>query len=96
MILTAMRSVLFRSTQYEVGDTLPADNRAIVDAWLEAGSAVWKDEDEETETPKKAKRATAPPGTTGISSDGDSEARVGRLPDKPERKPTPKKGIEKK
>ena len=75
---------------------MPADNQAMVDAWLDAGSAVWKDEDEETKTPPKAKRATAPPGTTGTSSDGDPEARVGRLPDKPERKSAPKKGTGKK
>jgi len=86
MILVAMRSVLYRSTQYEVGEALPADNQAMVSAWLEAGSAVWKDEDEETAPPPKAKRVTAPPGTQGISSDGDPEARVGRIPDKPERK----------
>jgi len=96
MILTAMRSVLYRSTQYEAGDALPADNQAMVEAWLEAGSAVWKDEDEETEAPKKAKRATAPPGTTGLSSDGDPEARAGRLPDRPERKAAAKKGAAKK
>lgn len=95
MNLIATRSVLYRSIQYSVGDALPADNQAMVDAWLDAGSAVWKDEDEETKTPPKAKRATAPPGTTGISSDGDPEARVGRLPDKPERKSTPKKGAKK-
>ena len=95
MILVAKRSVLFRSTQYEAGDALPADNPAMVDAWLLAGSAVWIDEGEKTEAPKKARRATAPPGTTGISSDGDPEARVGRLPDRPERKATPKKGSKK-
>lgn len=95
MILTATRSVLYRSSQYEVGDALPADNQAMVDAWLEAGSAVWKDEDEKTETPPKAKRVTAPPGTTGISSDGDPEARVGRIPDRQEKKAAPKKGTKK-
>lgn len=86
MILTAMRSVLYRSTQYEAGDALPADNADMVEAWIQAGSAVWKDEDQETKAPAKARRTTAPPGTQGISSDGDPEARVGRIPDKPERK----------
>lgn len=86
MILTATRSVLFRSMQYEAGDALPADNQTMVDAWLNSRSAVWKDDEEDPATPRKAKRATAPPGTTGISSDGDPEARVGRLPDRPERK----------
>ena len=96
MKLAAMRPVLYRSTQYGVGDALPAGNPDMVEAWLSAGSAAWIDEDEEAKAPKKARRATAPPGTTGISSDGDPEARVGRLPDRPERKITPRKGTGKK
>jgi hypothetical protein len=57
----------------------------MVEAWIEAGSAAWID-DEETTKPPKAKRMTAQPGRTGLSSDGDPEALVGRIPDKPERK----------
>lgn len=86
MILKAVLPVLYRSTQYRPGDTLPADNRDMVEAWLAAGSAVWQNEDARPKAPPKGKRVTAPPGTTGISSDGDPEARVGRLPDTPERK----------
>jgi len=96
MILTAMRSVLYRSVQYEAGDALPADNPMMTEAWIKAGSAVWTDEDGKTETPKKARRATAPPGTNGFSSDGDPEARVGRIPERPDRKTVPRKGIAKK
>ena len=42
--LVAKRPVLYRSTQYRAGDALPADNQAMVDAWLEAKSAEWVDE----------------------------------------------------
>ena len=86
MTLKAILPVLYRSNQYRPGDVLPADNREMVDAWLVAGSAVWQDEDAIPAAAPKAKRATASPGTTGISSDGDPEARVGRLPETPERK----------
>lgn len=44
MILTAKRPILYRSKQYKIGEQLPADNKAMVDAWLEADSAEWKDE----------------------------------------------------
>lgn len=90
MTLKAMRPVLFRSVQFETGDTLPADDGATVDAWLEAGSARWVEDEVPTKTPK-AKRKTAPSGLAGKSSDGDPEALVGRIPGKPERKRSRKK-----
>lgn len=90
MILKAVRPILYRSTQYKVGQALPADNKPMVEAWLESGSAAWLDE--ETTTPPKAKPASAPAGKKGLSSDGDPEARVGRIPDKPERKTTTRRG----
>lgn len=83
--LTAILPVLYRSVQYEAGDVLPADDQSTVAAWLEAGSAAWID-DEETTKPPKARRMTAQPGLTGISSDGDPDALVGRIPDEPRRK----------
>lgn len=85
MKLTAMLPVLYRSVQYEAGDVLPADDQATVAAWIEAGSAKWL-EDEEAKTAPKAKPVTAQPGLTGLSSDGDHEALVGRIPDEPKRK----------
>lgn len=86
MILRARLPILYRSTQYRIGDPLPADNADTVAAWLEAGSAYWYDEEQEAHAPVKAKMATAPPGLPGISSDGDPEALSGRAPDRPERK----------
>ena len=88
MSLVATRPVLYRSIQYRAGDVLPADNVLMVEAWLDAGSAVTV-EDEETveapeapETPKapKAIPVAPPEGKAGISSDGDPDARVGRIP----------------
>lgn len=92
MILKATRPVLLCNTQYRAGDTLPADNELMVEAWLEAGSAVWTDEEETApEEAAKAVPVTAPPGQPGLSSDGDPDALIGRIPDKPPRKRSTRK-----
>ncbi len=91
MTLKAMRPVLFRSTQYEAGDTLPADDGATVEAWIDAGSAKWIEDEDDAPAAPKAKRKTAPAGLAGKSSDGDPEALVGKLPEKPKRKGTTRK-----
>lgn len=88
-VLRAMLPILYRSKQYRVGDKLPADNEGTVQAWLEAGSAAWLD-DEEKASAAKAKSVTAPLGKTGLSSDGDPEAKVSKIPKTPERE-KPKK-----
>ena len=86
MRLAALRPILFRSVQYRAGDSLPADNEQMVEAWLSAKSAAWRDDDGEPEPPKKAKLATATPGAPGISADGDPDALVGRVRETPQRK----------
>ena len=43
-MLVAKRPILYRSKMYKIGDQLPADNKEMVKAWLEAESAEWKDE----------------------------------------------------
>ena len=91
MTLRAILPILHRSTQYRPGDTLPADDARTVDAWIEAGSATWVDDEEPAAPAAKAKCKTAQPGITGKSSDGDPEALAGRIPDKPERKRKRKK-----
>jgi hypothetical protein len=81
MILKATRPVLLCNTQYRAGDTLPADNELMVEAWLEAGSAAWVDDEEPVpEKPAKAKPASATAGMPGLSSDGDPDALIGRVP----------------
>ena len=42
MELVATYPILYRSHQYEVGDSLPADDESMVQAWLDAGTAVWR------------------------------------------------------
>lgn len=93
--LRAMRPILYRSTQYREGDALPADHEPTVAAWLEAGSAKWIDDEGLSKKAPKAKPVTAPPGQTGLSSDGDPDARVGHLPDKPSRKSVKKSAAKK-
>lgn len=90
MTLRARLPVLYRSTQYRPGDVLPADDDAMVAAWLETRAAVWLDDEAVTAAPK-AKPAAAQAGLTGKSSDGDPEALVGRVSDRPERKRSRKK-----
>ena len=80
MKLIAMCSVLYRSIQYRAGDALPADNGVMVNAWIDAGSAKWV-EDEEPKKAAKAKAKTATPGRTGKSNDGDKDALAGKLPE---------------
>ena len=84
-MLKSTRPVLYRSKQYNTGDALPADDMAMDEAWLEAGSAVLvSDEEIETEKPK-AKPASAMAGLPGLSSDGDPDALIGRVPARPAR-----------
>ena len=88
-VLRAMLPILYRSKQYRVGDKLPADNEGTVQAWLDAGSAAWLD-DEEKASAAKAKSVTAPLGKAGLSSDGDPEAKVSRIPKTPKREKSKK------
>lgn len=79
-VLVAVYPILFHSHQYKVGDTLPANYPDMVDAWLEAGTAVWKTV--ETTAPK-AKPATAEPGLAGAavtSNSENGEDLVGKVP----------------
>lgn len=84
--LIALRPILFGCRQYEVGDTLPTDDKALVIAWVAAGSAAWEsepDEADKTSTKKrkaKAKMATAQPGLPGKATDAEGDALVGRVP----------------
>ena len=77
MRLVAIRPVLYRSVQYGVGAELPADNEAMVEAWVAFKSASWA-EDEPPRKPPKAVPVSPPDGKAGLSSDGDPAARLGR------------------
>ena len=83
-MLIALRPVLLDNTQYNPGDTLPANNPDLVTAWIDCGSAQYRDEAEPEETPKpKAKRVSAKAGRTGIAqpSRGPENDLVGQVPD---------------
>lgn len=84
--LVAVYPILFLSHQYKVGDVLPVNYPDMVQAWLDAGTAVWK----QTEAPKaKARPATAEPGLPGtaVASDSeDGENLVGKVPKTTSRK----------
>ena len=84
-MLQACTPILFRSTLYGVGDSLPVDDQSMVAAWIEAGSAKWSDDEETKIAPAIAKSVTAQPGMPGLSSDGDPEALIGRVPERPKR-----------
>lgn len=67
--LTAKRAVLYQGRMYESGDTLPAGDSRMVEAWLQAESAEWTGEAEEpaTEAPEGSKGATeAPEGNLDV------------------------------
>ena len=83
MELVATYPILYRSHQYEVGDSLPADDESMVQAWLDAGTAVWSEGKQE-----KAKAT----GLAGESKNGETpENVVGRVPKTPTRSKGAKK-----
>ncbi len=79
MNLIATHPILYQSTQYEVGQSLPAHDSNMVQAWLEAGTAVWKKN--EQQVCAKAKPTTSITGLAGESKNGETaENMVGRVP----------------
>ena len=85
MKLIATYPILYQSTQYNVGQSLPTNNPDMVKAWLDAGTAVWQAEGE-TQKPAKAKPATAETGLAGQSPNGETaENVVGKVPKTPTR-----------
>ena len=89
MELVATYPILYRSHQREVGDSLPADDESMVQAWLDAGTAVWSEGKQEK---AKATPATATAGLAGESKNGETpENVVGRVPKTPTRSKGAKK-----
>ena len=81
--LIAKTPILFESKIYEVGEELPTKNPQLVEAWLNAGTAVWIENNVSEEKPVKVRRATAEPGLTGqalISESETGEDLVGKVP----------------
>lgn len=82
MKLVAIYPILYRSHQYEIGEELPADDPEMVQAWLDAKTAVWQED-----KPKaKARPVTAQAGLAGQSLNGETDENVvGRVPKTPAR-----------
>ena len=91
MTLVAMRPVLYLAHQYSAGDELPVNNPEMTAAWIEAGSAAWKEDATDAPAPKaKAKPAAAEPGMEG-RTDGGTELQ-GKVPKTPGRQKTKSAG----
>ena len=78
-VLVAVYPILFLSRQYKVGELLPTNYPNMVEAWLAAGTAVWKD----SEAPKavKASPKTAEPGLPGAAVASETEDNLaGKVP----------------
>lgn len=92
--LIAKAPILFESKMYEVGAELPTKNPQIVEAWLKAGTAVWKDDEVPEKKPVKARSATAEPGLAGQALASESETGedlVGKVPKTTARTKSPAK-----
>lgn len=77
MKLIAIYPILYRSRQYEIGEELPADDSEMVQAWLDAKTAVWQ----ENKPKAKARPVTAQAGLAGQSPNGEADENlVGRIP----------------
>lgn len=84
MKLIAIHPILYHSTQYQPGQSLPVNNPGMVQAWLSAGTAIWQDE----EIPKsvKAVPASAKAGISGLTAHAETEENlVGKIPETPAR-----------
>ena len=80
--LIAKQSILFESKLYSPGAELPTKNADMVKAWLDAGTAVWV-EDETNNTKAKARPKTAEPGLPGdvvVSESENGDNLAGKVP----------------
>ena len=42
-VLTALRPILYLARQYKAGESLPVNDTEMVEAWIAAGSAAWRE-----------------------------------------------------
>lgn len=83
--LIALRPVLYLAHQYGTGESLPMNDPEMTKLWIDAGTAIWKEETEPEKPDAKAIPVTATPGMPGMSSSGADDL-VGRIPETPARK----------
>lgn len=67
--LIAKRPVLYMGMMYQAGDRLPAQDKTMVAAWLNAGSAAWIGPEAE----KTAGNGQEPPATPAEDGDGHQD-----------------------
>ena len=82
--LTAKRAVLYQGRMYEPGDTLPAGDSKMVEAWLQAESAEWTGEAEEPaqEAPEGNQGTTeAPEGNQDATEDTEGNQGTTEAPE---------------
>lgn len=90
MRLVALRPVLYHAHQYDTGESLPVNDQEMTDLWIAAGTAVWKEDDEQDTQEAQAIPVTAIPGMPGMNDTG-TDGLIGRIPKTPERKTIPAK-----
>lgn len=73
--LIATRSILYLNFMYKGGDELPFYDKATVDAWVDAGSAKWVDDDHET-VKEKAEDEILPPPAAPDTAEPQSDTAV--------------------
>lgn len=61
--LIATYPILYLATQYAIGDEIPANNPKMVEAWLAAGTAEWKEDETLEEGLEKGAEEAAPMAT---------------------------------
>lgn len=91
--LVAQEYIQIGSIIHRPGDLLPLDDTEMVNAWIEAGTAVWMDLAEYMTAPSTAtaRLVTAMPGMSGLAVGGEAtgDELVGRVPLTPERRKRP-------
>lgn len=68
--LKATRSILHQNRLYGAGDELPTTDAALVNAWLDAESAVWDEERPAVDTAKRTE--TTPGAASGVKQASQS------------------------
>ena len=86
--LLALAHIQVGFVQYNPGEFLPADRLEDTAAWIEAGTAMWVQEDYHPPSGVAARPVTAEPGLPGIAVGGELTANdlVGKSPDTEERR----------
>lgn len=80
--LIAVYPILYGGKLYKVGDKLPTHDADTVNDWLEAKTAVWK---EDSKSYVKTESASAQAGITG-TTESNEEVLPGKVPAKKSRK----------